>query len=97
MENDLRTHPDSMFIKCRPFDDIRFEGIINMGYELECQSLENSCRRNTMCEEVIKFCSYLEDSCRRMFVNDLLRDMTDQGFPIRGWDGCLVCYFLAIK
>lgn len=33
-------HLDTMLIESRPLDDISFQGIIDLRYELECQGLQ---------------------------------------------------------
>jgi hypothetical protein len=95
MENDLRTHPNPVLVKRRPLNHIRFQRIIDLRYKLERQSFENSRRRNAMCEEVVELGSHLKDSCRGVLFHDLLCDLTDQGFPVRGRNGSFVCDFLA--
>lgn len=49
-----------MLVKRGPFYDIGLEGVVNFGYQLECQGLWRSVKARRMtqiCE------SYLEDSC----------------------------------
>jgi len=95
MEDDLRTHPNSMLVKRRPLDNIRLQRIIDLGYKLERQSLEDSRGRNAMGEKIVEFSSNLQDPCRGVLFYDLLCNLADQGFPIWGRDGCFVGYFLA--
>ena len=94
MEDDLRTHPNSMLVKRRPLDNIRLQRIIDEGYKLERQSFEDSCGRNAMSEEIVEFSTNLQDPCRGVLLYDLLCNLADQGFPIWGRDGCFVGYFL---
>ena len=96
MEDDLGTHPDPVFVERRPLNNIRFQGIINMRNELEGKGLENSCWRNAMREQIVEFGADLQDSCWGMLFDDLSRNLADQSFPVWGWDGCLVVYFLAV-
>lgn len=49
MENNLRSHPDSMLVEGTPFDHIGFHGVIAHGYQLESKRLDDRGRRNAMC------------------------------------------------
>ncbi len=95
VEDDLRAHPNSMLVISRPLDDIRLQRIINLGYKLERQSLEDSRGRNAVSEEIVEFCSNLQDPCWGVFLYDLLCNLADQGFPIWWRNGCFIGYFLA--
>jgi len=96
MKNNFRAHPDPVLIKRRPFDNIGLQRIVNLGYKFECQRLENSGRGNAMREQVVELGSDLENPCRGVLFHDLLRNLTNQGFPIRGRDWCFVRDFLTV-
>lgn len=92
MEYDLGAHANAMLVECRPFDNICLQYIIDHGNQFKCQGLEDGCGRYAMCEEVVEFCSNLENACWRMLFHDLSSNLVNQGFPIWRWDWCAVCY-----
>lgn len=96
MENDLRTHPNPMLIERRPLNDIRLKSIIDQRNKLEGQSLQNSCWRYAMREQVVEFRPDLQNSLWGVLFHDFVCDLADESFPVWGWDWSVVGDFLAV-
>ena len=47
-----------------------------------------------MTQQIVQFGANLKDSCRRMFSHDLISNLTDEGFPIWGWNWRFICHCL---
>jgi hypothetical protein len=50
-----------------------------------------------MSEKIVEFSSDLQDAGRAALGKNLVGNLRDESFPIRRWNGCLLCDLIAVK
>jgi len=94
MEDNLASSLAPMFVESCPLDDLRLQLIVGLRNELPRQCFNNSSRVDTVGEQVVELGSNLEQACRTAFLDDLICDLGNESFPVRGWDVRELCNVL---
>lgn len=86
VEDDLCAQTDAVLIKGRPLDDVGLEFVINLGYQLPRESLEDGGGGDAVRQKIVQLCADLQNACGRMFLNDLVGDLCYECLPVWRWD-----------
>lgn len=97
VEYHLGPRLDSMLVKCRPTDHVALESVVNQGQQFKCESLQNRCRRDAVRQEVVELRPHLQDSGRRMFIDNFSGYLAYECLPVRWRNWRVLCDLFTVK
>jgi hypothetical protein len=83
-----------VFVERGPLDDFGFQLVVRLCDELPCECLDDRCRVNAVGEEIVELGADLEEASWTAFLDDLIRNLRYESFPVWRWNMRELCNVL---